>query len=96
MPQVATSTGGAIVVPQNKLRKSIIFKNIDATDSIFLETGNGTGVTSSTAGLKLAPGGILTFNSFLDGESTIQNQWFAIASANTPKLLWYETEDVQR
>jgi hypothetical protein len=96
MPQFATSTGAQVAVPQNRLRKSIVFTNIDTTDSIFLENTNVGTITASNAGIRLRPGDSIAFNDLIDGDAQITDRWQCIASANTPTLLWFETETVQR
>ncbi|MFA5365524.1 MAG: hypothetical protein WC325_10140 [Candidatus Bathyarchaeia archaeon] len=45
---------------------------------------------------RIGPGGILTLNFGTDGIEAIQDRWTVIASANVPRIAWFETEDVVR
>lgn len=96
MPQFATSVTAAKAVPQNRLRKSIVFTNIDTIDSIFLDNKGSALLTTANAGIRLRPGDSIAFNKLIDGDAEITDAWTTIASANTPTLLWFETEEVQR
>ena len=96
MPQFATSTAAQVAVPQNKLRKSIVFTNSDTIDNIFLDNRNLGTITTSNAGIRLRPGDSIAFDTRNDGEAQVTEQFQAIASANTPTLVWFETETVQR
>lgn len=97
MPQVTTgAVSGVLAIPQNRLRRSIVFENLDATDSIYIREGDAADITSTNADHKLAPGASIAFNSLLDGSSSITNRWAALATANTPILAVKETEDVVR
>lgn len=98
MPSLATSTSAVEVVPQNLVRKSIIFLNEDTTDSIFLmRERNATPTVSSTVhDFKLSPGASLAINQNTDGSQAIQERYTCIASANTPRLAYFETEDIKR
>lgn len=94
--QVPTSTAAKVVVPQNRLRVSIVFTNIDPTNSIFLDTSQAGTITTSSAGIRLRAGDSIALNGLLDGGAQITDAWQAIADAGTPTLLVYETESVQR
>jgi len=96
MPQSALSTVASIPVPENALRKSLTFTNIDTTDDIYLDTSAIPTITTSNAGIKLRPGDSIALNDLIDGEAQIQDFWQAIASAGTPTLLWFETESIKR
>jgi hypothetical protein len=93
-----TSTTAAEVVPRGTLRKSIIFQNEDATDTIYLkrERAETPTVSSTDHDHRLSPGGILTLNYGTDGMAPTQDRWTAVASANTPRLSFFESEDVVR
>jgi hypothetical protein len=94
--QVATSTVAKVVVPQNRLRVSVVFTNIDPVNSIFLDTSQNGTITASNAGIRLRAGDSIALNGLLDGGSQITDAWQAISDAGTPTLLIYETESVQR
>ena len=63
MPQFATSVTAAVAVPQNRLRESIVFTNIDTTDNIFLATRQVGTITTANAGIRLRPCYIIAFYS---------------------------------
>lgn len=92
------STGAVEVLPRNTLRKSLIFQNEDTTDAIFLkrERAETPTVSSTDHDHRLGPGGILTLNFGTDGREPTQDRWTAISSANTPRLSYFETEDIVR
>ncbi len=96
MPQVATSGTAAVAAPANLYRKSIVFRNLDSTNNIYLDTMPTAVLTTGNAGIILKPGDTIAFNSSIDGEIQLHGTWSAIASGGTPTLLWYETEDIQR
>jgi hypothetical protein len=96
MPQFTTSVTAAVAVPQNRLRKSIVFTNQDTQDNIFLDNRNIGTITTANAGIRLRPGDSIAFDTRVDGEAQVTDQWQAIASANTPSLVWFETENFQR
>lgn len=96
MPQNALSTTASIPVPENKLRKSIVFTNIDTTNDIYLDTSRIPAITTSNAGIRLRPNDSIALNDVIDGKPQIQDFWRAIANAGTPTLLWFETEEVER
>jgi len=97
MPQFATSTTAATAIPQNGLRVSLLVINLDATDSIFIDTTTRVGtITTSNAGIRLAPGAATSINRLTDGLAEIQDSYQVIASANTPTLAWFETESINR
>lgn len=96
MPQIATSTGAITAVPQNRLRESIVFTNIDTTNSIFLDNKNIGTITANNAGIKLRAGDSIALNKLIDGDAQITDSWQAIADAGTPTLLWFETETITR
>ena len=86
------------MVPRNTLRRSFIFTNEDTTDSVFIkrERGESLTVSSTDHDHKIPPGGLIALNWGTDGKEAIQDRWTCIASANTPRVAWFETEDVAR
>lgn len=95
---VTTSITAREAIPQSALRKSLVLQNTDATDTIFImrERNSGLAVTSTNYDIKLGPGASLSLSSLLDGTEAIQDRYTAIASANTPILAVFETEDIRR
>lgn len=86
------------LIPANASRKSLVIQNEDSTDSVFLkrERSETTGVSSTDHDIKLGPGAAITLNWQQDGSSSIQSRYTAIASANTPRVAFFETEDIFR
>lgn len=95
---VTTSITAREVIPQSALRKSLVLQNTDGTDIIYIarERNSALAVTSTNYDIKLGPGASLSLSSLLDGTEAIQDRYTAIASANTPILAVFETEDIKR
>lgn len=93
-----TSVTAAEVVPRNTLRKSLIFQNEDSADTIYLkrERAETPSVSATDHDHRLGPGGILSLNFGTDGKEPTQDRWTCVASANTPRMSFFETEDVVR
>lgn len=98
MPSLATSTGAVELFPKNATRKSWIITNEDGTDSVFIkfERSESTTVSSTVHDYKIGPGGVIALNAQNDGIQRIQSRVTIIASANTPRVSWFETEDIDR
>lgn len=86
------------LIPRNRLRKSLIFQNEDSTDIVYIkrESPQNTTVSSTDHDHRIAPGGLITLNYGTDGQEAIQDRWTCIASANTPRVSLFETEDALR
>lgn len=95
---VATSTSAKELIPMNRLRKSVTIMNVDSTDTVYIkrERNNLLTVTSGNFDIRLSPGAALSINSLLDGTEAIQDRYTIIASANTPNVSVFETEDIIR
>lgn len=98
MPSILTSIAVAEVLPRNTARKSLVFLNEDAADSIFIkkERSENATVSATDHDYRIGPGGVIALNSVNDGTQAIQERWTCIASANTPRLAYFETEDITR
>ena len=99
MPQIATSGTAARLIPQNSQRVSLLMMNLDATDNIFGDADTkvpSSGLTTSNASIRLGPGAAISINRLTDGLAQIQDSYTFIASANTPILAWFETENFNR
>lgn len=88
----------AIVLPRNTQRKSLVMLNEDTTDAIFIkrERAETPTVTTTDHDYKLNPGASLALNSINDGTEAIQDRYTCIAAANTPRIAFFETEDLKR
>ncbi len=98
MPSFTTSTSAQEIIPRNAIRKSFIFQNEDATDSVFIkrERAENSTVSSTDHDHRIGPGGIIALNYGTDGIEAVKGRWTCIASANTPRISWFETEDITR
>jgi hypothetical protein len=98
MPNIVTSIVAVEVLPRNTARKSLVFLNEDAADSVFIkkERAENTTVSATDHDYRIGPGGVIALNSVNDGTQAIQERWTCIASANTPRLAYFETEDITR
>jgi hypothetical protein len=98
MPSLLTSIVAVEVLPRNTARKSPVFQNEDAADSIYIkrERSENTTVSATDHDYKIGPGGVIALNSVNDGTQAIQERYTCIASANTPRLAYFETEDIIR
>lgn len=95
MPSFTITNSAAQFIPENKLRKSLVFQNQDASINVFLkqeEPGNTT-VSSTDHDFRLGPGLAIIFNMNLDGRKQLQGRWTAIAASGTPRLAILETEE---
>ena len=92
------STSAVELLPRNRYRKSLIFQNEDTTDTIYLkkERLESPSVSSTDHDHRLGPGASLTLNSGTDGIESTQDRWTAVSSANTPRISFFETEDIVR
>lgn len=93
-----TSTQAETLLPGNAYRKSFAIQNEDGTDSVYIkrEKNETLSVSSTDHDWKVGPGGSLSLNSLLDGTEMIQSRFTVIASANTPRISFFESEDIRR
>ncbi len=98
MASKLASTSASELIPSNASRKSIAILNEDTTDTIFvkMEMGELLTVSAIDHDWRLGPGGSLSLNSLLDGTQTIQSRFTMIATANTPRISVFDTEDIRR
>lgn len=95
---VTASTSAGQLIPQNMLRKSLVFQNVDASINVFIkrERPGFNTVSASDFDLRLGPGASLGLNSLLDGEEAIQDRYTVIAASGTPQVAVFETEQNKR
>jgi hypothetical protein len=98
MPSQTTSTGAAYLLNRNRLRKSVIVFNEDTTDAVFLKRERAATPTVSATDhdIKIGPGSFWGMSSTLDGVEAIQDSYSVISAANTPRVSYFESEDVLR
>lgn len=98
MPSRIIDTNAAEVLGRNRLRRSWLIGNEDASIAVFIkrERDNNTTVSTTDHDHRIGPGGSLALNSDTDGKEAIQDRWTVIAASGTPRISFFETEDVIR
>lgn len=97
MPTFTASTTAQEVFPRNKNRKSFIILNEDTSIAVFIKRErDGATVTSTDHDYRVGPPGSLVLNNLNDGVAAIQDRWTIIAASGTPRIAWFETEDLER
>ena len=86
------------ILPRNRLRKSWVVQNEDASIDIFIKRERNNALTVSTTDHDhlLASGAALALNYTNDGKEAIQDRWTIISASGTPRVSFFETEDVER
>jgi len=92
------STTAEVVFPRNRLRKSFAIQNEDAVINIFVKQERAETATVSTTDHdhRLSPGASIAINSDIDGAEAVQDRWTIVAASGTPRIAFFETEDVVR
>lgn len=96
---VATlSTTERELLPQNRLRRSFIIQNEDASINVFMkfEKPGSTTVSATDHDHRIGPGGNITLNKDTDGLEQVQQRVTIIAASGTPLVSFFETEDIRR
>ena len=98
MASKTLDTNAVEILPGNTSRISLVILNEDTTDSIFLkrERGEALTVSSTDHDFKIGPGASLGLSNLIDGSESIQARYTGIASANTPRIAFFETENIKR
>src|SRR3990167_8215148 len=86
------------LIPRNRLRRSWIVQNEDASINVFIKQERAASLTVSTTDHdhRVGPGGSLALNDMSDGKEAIQDRWSIIAASGAPRISQFETEDVVR
>ena len=86
------------LLPQNRLRKSFVVQNEDTSINVFIKRESGQALTVSTTDhdFLLEAGSSLALNSLVDGEEAIRDRFTIIAASGTPRIAFFETEDIRR
>lgn len=84
--------------PRNRLRKSFVIQNEDATIAVAIkrEAPGNTTVSSTDHDHRIRAGGSIAVNFGTDGKEAIQDRWTIIAESGTPRISFFETEDIVR
>lgn len=92
------STAAEEILPRNRSRKSFLIQNEDSSIVVYVKRERAeTPTCSATVHDFLIPaGGNIALNSLIDGTEAIQDRWTAVAASGTPRISFFETEDVLR
>lgn len=92
------SVTAAEVISQNRLRKSFVIGNEDTSIAVFLklESPSSTTVSATDHDHRLGPGSGLTINIQQDGLEAVKGRWTGVAASGTPRISFFETEDIRR
>lgn len=95
---VTSGVAAVLLIVRNRNRKSLIMQNTDTADTVYIKRERAATPTVSATDFdfKLSPGAAVGLNSLLDGMEAIQDSYSVIASANTPVVAVFETEDIVR
>lgn len=98
MATTTLSTTAEEVLPRNRLRKSWIYQNEDSTIDTFIKKERAATPTVSATDHDhlVAAGASIALNNDTDGAEAIQDRWTAIAASGTPRISFFETEDIVR
>ena len=98
MPSRTITTTAEELIPQNRLRRSLIFQNEDGAINVFIkrEKPGGTTVSTTDHDHRIGPGGSMALNFGTDGQEAIQDRWTIVAASGTPRISIFETEEVVR
>lgn len=86
------------IFPRNASRKSFLLQNEDGAIAVYLkrERIETPSVSSTDHDFEIASGSTIGLNSLLDGAEAIQDRWTIIAASGTPRVSFFETEDIRR
>ena len=98
MPSRTITNSAEELVPENKLRRSFIFQNEDSAIDAFImkEEPGGLAVSATVHDHRLGPGGNITLNFDTDGKQAVQARWTIVAASGTPRISFFETEEIER
>lgn len=84
--------------PQNANRKSFIIQNEDAAIDVFIKFEAPSGLTVSTTDHdhRLGAGDAIGLNSDTDGVREIQERITIVAASGTPRVSFFETQDIRK
>ena len=87
-----------LVLSRNRLRKSWVIHNEDASIDCFIKRqSSGTPTVSTTDhDHRLAAGASISLSDFTDGKESVQDRWDIVAASGTPRISYFETEDSLR
>lgn len=92
------STTAEIIFTRNRLRKSFLIQNEDPAIDVFIkrERTETPSCSATDHDHRLSAGGSIAMNLDMDGQEAIEDRWTAIAASGTPRIAYFETENVVR
>lgn len=98
MPSGTITNAASLLLPPNKLRRSFIVQNEDASINVFIkkERQDALSVSTTDHDHRIGPGGSIAINNQTDGPEAIEARWTIIAASGTPLVSFFETEDIIR
>ena len=98
MPSRTITSTGAELVPENRLRKSLVIQNEDTTIDTFIkqEKPGATTISITDHDHRIPRESLMSINSDTDGIEQIQGRWTIVAASGAPRVSFFETEDVRR
>ena len=92
------STAAETIFLRNRLRRSFAIQNEDTAIDIFIkqERTATPSVSSTDHDHRISPGASLSVTDFSDGKESVQDRWTIVAASGTPRVSFFETEDVVR
>lgn len=98
MASKLTSTTAEEVFPRNTLRKSFVIQNEDAAINVYIkrESNGGLTVSATDHDHRIGPAGLISVNNLTDGTEAIQDRWTIVSASGTPRVSFFETEDIKR
>ncbi len=98
MASKTISTGAEELFLRNRYRKSFVVQNEDVAISAFIkqERDGALTVSSTNHDHRIRAGGSIAINFGTDGQEALQDRWTIIAESGTPRISYFETEDVIR
>ncbi len=91
-----TNTASELLT-QNANRKSFLIQNEDSTINIFVKferPGQNTVSTTDHDHL-IGPGAALAVNQLTDGKAQIEERVTVVAASGTPRVSYFETQDIK-
>lgn len=98
MASKLTSTSAEEIFPRNTLRKSFVIQNEDSAINVYIkrESNGGVSVSNTDHDHRIGPAGLISVNNLTDGTEAIQDRWTVVAESGTPRISYFETEDIKR
>ena len=92
------STTPEEIFPRNRNRKSFVIENEDTVIAVNIkrERAETPTVSATDHDHRIRAGGAIAVNFSTDGQEAIQDRWTIVAESGTPRVSFFETEDIVR